>query len=104
VQNETGWQSQHCNAASIEPSVAPGVALWTILDVVGLAVHLHCKTLSGAIEVQNVRSDRVLPPEAQALEGKPPQTLPEEHFWQAHVASQLTSATHRPSRYIHAVA
>src|SRR6202040_4373575 len=54
-----------------------------------------------AIEIQNVRPYRMLPPEAQPIQSAAANLLPEQHFRQRHLAPQLARAFEGQDRCAH---
>ncbi len=54
-----------------------------------LPIHFDGQTPIVAVEVQDVRSEWVLPPKSQTFERLPSQLPPEEHLRQAHRGAKL---------------
>jgi hypothetical protein len=70
--------------------------------IVGVTVDFDRETRGGAIEVEDVRSNRVLSAKAQSRELALPQGLPQNDFRQAHFLPQFARSFESPDRRAHA--
>jgi len=66
-----------------KPLVASSVACWCVPEPMNCAVHFDAQARMLAIEVQHIRTGRVLSPELQPV-GARAQVLPENDFRQRH--------------------
>lgn len=83
-QNIRGGNSDNSHALTSKISVPACVALWSILEVMGLSVDLKAKSARWAVEIEHVGTDRMLAAE-HGLPGLPaPEMTPKQDFWQRH--------------------
>jgi hypothetical protein len=83
--------AQRENSMLSQPFIAPFIPRRLIAAIVRLAVYLHAQLGLVAVEVEIIRSCRMLfAPVVAGL--KATQLLPEQHLWQGHFAPQLLRA------------
>jgi hypothetical protein len=71
-------KAQYDTPDALKSPISVSVRLFTSL--VNLAVHLDREPQRGAVEVDDVPCDRMLPSEAQAVEAAPAQGAPQKRF------------------------
>jgi hypothetical protein len=60
------------------------------------AIDLDTQPSDGAIKVQHIRTDRMLPPKPDAVVHPFSKTVPKQHFGQAQVSAQASRPIQRP--------
>ncbi len=85
--------AHHRHAACLKPGVAPNVALRPIAHVVTHPINLDSKTCLGAIEIENIRADRMLPTKHRLSRRTLTQSVPQPHFRYRQRAPQAASVT-----------
>ena len=70
--------------------------------VVATAIDLYGETDCGAVEIENIRTDRVLPAEAQPVEFIAAQPLPHDNLGQGHLPSRQAGTLDRYGWRAHA--
>ena len=72
--------AQDRNTFDFQPSIAARIVTDAACLLVRAAVDLHTETYGITIEVQNIRTERMLPAKTQSAGLPPPQELPEPNF------------------------
>ena len=85
-----------------KPLVAALVALLPVRGVMRQSVHLQREPRGGAVEIENVEADRVLPAKAQATGLPFPQCAPKQDLRQRHCSAELAGAVDGQLRCSHA--
>ncbi len=88
IENISRGDTHHANIALGEPTVAPEVMMMLFRQVVMRSVDLDRQLSFRAEEVEHIRSNWMLPPEAQPVQASPTQALPKQHLRQGQFAAQ----------------
>ena len=79
-----------------ENSLPPCIVKRTGAPIMGLKVHLDDKFRPGTVEIGDITDDGMLSAKLRPR-GAAAQMLPEQHFGQAHLPTELASVAHAPS-------
>jgi hypothetical protein len=72
----------------------PGnITFWTIASIMRLAINLNYELGSAAIEISDIWTNRMLPPELHTLLASP-QLLPQQNLGQAHFAAKFAGVVY----------
>src|SRR5262249_48602526 len=72
--------AQYGNVARRQPGVATKIEFRTRSHIVTYAVNLNCESCFGTIEIEYVRTDRVLPTKDELIRCTDTEALPESRF------------------------
>jgi hypothetical protein len=86
-------EPQNLNSYAAQPSVAPLIIFRPGPHRMAVAVHLDDELGRGAIEVRCAAVERMLVAKLQAIRAGA-QNLPEQAFWQAHLATKGAGSQH----------
>jgi hypothetical protein len=70
--------------------VATRIVRHLIRVVVSDAIHLDCQVRDGAIEVEDIGTNRMLATKVQSVQPATPEIFPKQHFRQRHFPAQVS--------------
>jgi len=97
-----GREAHNFNTLAMKPGGPASVMRGISAKLMDLTINLDRQEDLRAIEVQDVRPDRVLAPEVRTVGPSRPQPNPERSFWRCHRTAKTSGAFLRKDRRSHA--